>query len=286
MHCTRHRVFLATLIVAAKYLNDSSPKNKHWTRYAALFSLAEVSLMEKQLLYLLDYDLRMTEDELIIHFQPFLNYGPHPHAAPVVLQHIASRVPSLESCSSSPPTSPYPVTPQRPSRSAMQSHNEKKAQTAFPSPAPSPIRRTSSHHSQSSPYARTSRPRRGTPSSSDDEMDSQPAEVQEPAPARRLGRNSIASLQAAAQQAARRGSQEALTRQASAVPLQLNLPFTANELHHARREASNGNPGTLRSKTSSSNLIASVKGYFNRMQTRDMGDEQHTMVVDGITVVT
>lgn len=28
MHCTRHRVFLATLIVAAKYLNDSSPKSE------------------------------------------------------------------------------------------------------------------------------------------------------------------------------------------------------------------------------------------------------------------
>lgn len=71
MHCTRHRVFLATLIVAAKYLNDSSPKNKHWTRYGALFSQAEVNLMEKQLLYLLDYDLRIDEDELIFHFSPF-----------------------------------------------------------------------------------------------------------------------------------------------------------------------------------------------------------------------
>ncbi|PWZ01915.1 hypothetical protein BCV70DRAFT_157131 [Testicularia cyperi] len=71
MHCTRHRVFLATLIVAAKYLNDSSPKNKHWTKYAALFSQAEVNLMEKQLLYLLDYDLRIEEDELMVHFAPF-----------------------------------------------------------------------------------------------------------------------------------------------------------------------------------------------------------------------
>lgn len=43
MHCTRHRVFLAALIVAAKYLNDSSPKNKYWNRYAGLFSLAETS---------------------------------------------------------------------------------------------------------------------------------------------------------------------------------------------------------------------------------------------------
>ncbi|KAK9380071.1 uncharacterized protein V2V93DRAFT_371580 [Kockiozyma suomiensis] len=73
LSCTCHRVFLAALILAAKNLNDSSPKNKHWTKYTVgLFSLAEVNLMERQLLFLLDWDLRITDDDLLTHFAPFL----------------------------------------------------------------------------------------------------------------------------------------------------------------------------------------------------------------------
>jgi hypothetical protein len=79
MKCTAHRIFLASLILAAKNLNDSSPKNKHWARYTTVrgfdsfgFSLTEVNLMEKQLLGLLDWDLRVTEDDLYFHLEPFL----------------------------------------------------------------------------------------------------------------------------------------------------------------------------------------------------------------------
>lgn len=79
MKCTAHRIFLASLILAAKNLNDSSPKNKHWARYTTVrgfdsfgFSLTEVNLMEKQLLGLLDWDLRVTEEDLYYHLDPFL----------------------------------------------------------------------------------------------------------------------------------------------------------------------------------------------------------------------
>ncbi|KAJ7895999.1 hypothetical protein B0H14DRAFT_2333750, partial [Mycena olivaceomarginata] len=73
--CTRHRVFLATLIVASKYLNDSSPKNAHWTAHTrGMFQVTEVNLMEQQLLFLLDYDLRFDEEEACAAFGPFISY--------------------------------------------------------------------------------------------------------------------------------------------------------------------------------------------------------------------
>jgi hypothetical protein len=79
MKCTVHRIFLASLILAAKNLNDSSPKNKHWARYTSIrnfpnfgFSITEVNLMEKQLLYLLDWDLRIRPEDLYLHLDPFL----------------------------------------------------------------------------------------------------------------------------------------------------------------------------------------------------------------------
>ncbi|KAJ9152235.1 Cyclin [Coniochaeta hoffmannii] len=80
LRCTTHRIFLASLILAAKYLNDSSPKNKHWASYSVIqsevynfgFSRTEVNLMEKQLLSLLDWDLRITESDLYHELEPFL----------------------------------------------------------------------------------------------------------------------------------------------------------------------------------------------------------------------
>ncbi|KAF4125656.1 Cyclin [Geosmithia morbida] len=80
IRCTAHRIFLASLILAAKYLNDSSPKNKHWANYTNIttdcyhfgFSRTEVNTMEKQLLFLLEWDLRIEEHDLYREFDYFL----------------------------------------------------------------------------------------------------------------------------------------------------------------------------------------------------------------------
>jgi G1/S-specific cyclin PLC1 len=79
MHSTVHRIFLTSLILAAKNINDSSPKNKHWARYTSVrgfpnfgFSITEVNLMEKQMLFLLDWDLGIRPADLYEHLEPFL----------------------------------------------------------------------------------------------------------------------------------------------------------------------------------------------------------------------
>lgn len=111
MKCTRHRVFLAVLICAAKYLNDSSPKNIHWHKYARFFSLAEVNLMEKQMLYILDFDLGVDEPSIAAHLAPFWAQQARINAARAAaqIQHANAFAPPPPMASPiSPPLTPPP----------------------------------------------------------------------------------------------------------------------------------------------------------------------------------
>ncbi|OBA24240.1 cyclin [Metschnikowia bicuspidata var. bicuspidata NRRL YB-4993] len=73
METTRHRIFLAALILSAKTLNDSSPLNKHWTTYTdGLLTNEEVNLVERELISLLNWNLNVTQAELMVALQPFL----------------------------------------------------------------------------------------------------------------------------------------------------------------------------------------------------------------------
>ncbi|CAG8719027.1 30597_t:CDS:2, partial [Racocetra persica] len=81
-----------------KYLNDSSPRNKYWARFSGVYSVAKVNLMERQLLSLLDYDLRIHKSDLDLHLGPLIklmprfNFNIHTSARPDPPQ----RVPSLK----------------------------------------------------------------------------------------------------------------------------------------------------------------------------------------------
>ncbi|AGO12165.1 AaceriAEL195Wp [[Ashbya] aceris (nom. inval.)] len=70
---TAHRIFLACLILSAKFHNDSSPLNKHWTKYTdGLFTTQDVNLMERQLLRLFDWNVRVFDHDLCRVLAPLL----------------------------------------------------------------------------------------------------------------------------------------------------------------------------------------------------------------------
>ncbi|KND04828.1 uncharacterized protein SPPG_00531 [Spizellomyces punctatus DAOM BR117] len=62
--CTLHRIVLASMLVATKYLYDAPVKNRVWAAHSAVFSLAEVNLMERQLLFLLDFKVGACKEEM------------------------------------------------------------------------------------------------------------------------------------------------------------------------------------------------------------------------------
>lgn len=93
--------------------------------------------MERQLLFLLDYDLRMDESELLAHFQPFLR---RPVASTSTYQPRSERMEAKSSSLDAP--AQYPVTPRR-------SLAKPSVDAGLLTPSPSPTRH-SSHMSSSS----------------------------------------------------------------------------------------------------------------------------------------
>ncbi|KAK4512188.1 uncharacterized protein ATC70_013431 [Mucor velutinosus] len=96
MPCTCQRIFLATLIVTTKILHDTSPKNKHWTKYAVYFTLPEINLMEKQLLALMNYQLIISEKDMYYSFITYDNTVGL-QLPPIVPHHDRSYIPKSAS---------------------------------------------------------------------------------------------------------------------------------------------------------------------------------------------
>ncbi|KAF5330981.1 hypothetical protein D9619_005207 [Psilocybe cf. subviscida] len=63
------RVFLGALIVASKYLNDSTLKNVHWALCTGVFGKRDVGRIEREYLDVLNFELKITEDDLLSHHE-------------------------------------------------------------------------------------------------------------------------------------------------------------------------------------------------------------------------
>jgi hypothetical protein len=70
------RVFLGALIVASKYTNDSSLRNKDWAQCTGKFRNRDVGRIEREFLEVLDWELRVSERDLLMHHDGLLGVSP------------------------------------------------------------------------------------------------------------------------------------------------------------------------------------------------------------------
>ncbi|EIM89736.1 uncharacterized protein STEHIDRAFT_144986 [Stereum hirsutum FP-91666 SS1] len=66
------RVFLGALIVASKYLNDSSLKNVHWAVCTGVFGKRDIGRIEREFLDVLDFELGVSESDILSLHEPIM----------------------------------------------------------------------------------------------------------------------------------------------------------------------------------------------------------------------
>ncbi|KAF9521230.1 hypothetical protein CPB83DRAFT_900978 [Crepidotus variabilis] len=62
------RICLGSLIVASKYLHDRTLLNDHWSLCSGRFGRRDIGRMEREFLSVLDFDLRISEDDILSHY--------------------------------------------------------------------------------------------------------------------------------------------------------------------------------------------------------------------------
>ncbi|KAG6376406.1 hypothetical protein JVT61DRAFT_2391 [Boletus reticuloceps] len=117
------RVFLGAVMVASKYLNDSTLKNVHWALCTGVFGKRDVGRIEREFLDVINFELSVTEDDILSHHDslsavalPSHNHrrhaGPHTRTR---YQPANATLPDLDPSSpksSSSGSSPAPLTPE------------------------------------------------------------------------------------------------------------------------------------------------------------------------------
>lgn len=129
-----HRVLLAAVVVAAKMTHDRALKNAVWARYSVIFVTHDINLMEVQLLKLLDYDLIVTEPQLMAICAPLI-FGPESDKAkaaaagslPMRRTASASALSGEVAVAGQQPPAPVPHGPSQPHRALSESDLGRKA---------------------------------------------------------------------------------------------------------------------------------------------------------------
>jgi len=77
------RVFLGALVCATKYHNDTSLKNPQWALATGVFGPRDISRIEREFLDVLDFQLRVTEADLLTLERPFISafFSPKPRVS-------------------------------------------------------------------------------------------------------------------------------------------------------------------------------------------------------------
>ncbi|KAF9793427.1 hypothetical protein BJ322DRAFT_128192 [Thelephora terrestris] len=140
-----HRVFLGALIVASKYTNDSTLKNIHWAMITNTFGKRDIGRIEREFLEVLDWDLAVSEADLLVVRDSLLHLLP--------AQHTASTVVRSETVTVSPPSSP--VTSDSDSSESSHWSDEESDSDSHSTPATSPGPLTPSHAAPSPARSRS-----------------------------------------------------------------------------------------------------------------------------------
>ncbi|EIW60331.1 uncharacterized protein TRAVEDRAFT_145635 [Trametes versicolor FP-101664 SS1] len=87
------RVFLGALILANKYLNDSTLKNVHWALCTGVFGKRDIGRIEREFLDVLDFELGVSESDLLAHHDALLelSHAPRLPARPAHQHHARRR---------------------------------------------------------------------------------------------------------------------------------------------------------------------------------------------------
>ncbi|KAF9645650.1 hypothetical protein BDM02DRAFT_3189546 [Thelephora ganbajun] len=120
------RVFLGALILANKYINDWSIKNYHWALCSGVFGRRDIGRIEREFLDVLDWDLAVTEADILNHYDHISAFPSKPKPIPVPatpLTYVDMDAYPMETSDDSPLSSASPTpSPQTPTTVASPSN--------------------------------------------------------------------------------------------------------------------------------------------------------------------